>query len=56
MTCPHCTHFRRPGLSAGYCGGREDLPPAYGENHPLKQIPADILAGRKVCETLKGKT
>ena len=47
MTCPHCTHFRRPGLSAGYCGGREDLPPAYGANHPLRQLPADKGASCK---------
>ena len=39
--CPDCQHFARPGLSAGYCGGRDDLPLAYGENHPLRQLPAN---------------
>jgi hypothetical protein len=43
-SCPSCTHFRRPGYSAGYCGSperRADLPPAYGEGHPLRQLPDD---------------
>ena len=39
--CPDCQHLARPGLSAGYCGGRDDLPLAYGENHPLRQLPAN---------------
>ena len=39
--CPDCRHFARPGMSSGYCGGRDDLPRAYGENHPLRRLPAD---------------
>jgi hypothetical protein len=42
--CKVCAHFRRPGLSDGYChwGARPDLPPAYGANHPLRQLPDDM--------------
>ncbi|MBX3678548.1 MAG: hypothetical protein KF710_00040 [Rhodocyclaceae bacterium] len=39
--CWACRHCKRPGLSAGYCGGRDDLPPAYGLYHPLRKLPAD---------------
>jgi hypothetical protein len=40
--CKSCRHRRRPGLSAGYCGGgRDDLPGAYGLHHPLRKLPAD---------------
>lgn len=40
--CSTCRHRKRPGLSAGYCGGgREDLPGAYGEDHPLRRLPDD---------------
>lgn len=39
--CTTCHHWSRPGLSTGYCSGRPDLPPAYGENHPLRRLPAD---------------
>lgn len=39
--CRCCEHYTRPGKSEGYCGGRDDLPPAYGENHPLRRLPAD---------------
>lgn len=39
--CQHCIHSRRPGNSTGYCSGREDLPPAYGASHPLRQYPED---------------
>lgn len=39
--CVECQHFARPGKSDGYCGGRDDLPPAYGANHPLRKLPAD---------------
>ena len=39
--CPGCQHFARPGKSDGYCGGRDDLPFAYGANHPLRRLPAD---------------
>jgi hypothetical protein len=33
--CYGCQHFSRPGLSDGYCGGRADLPHAYGFMHFL---------------------
>jgi hypothetical protein len=39
--CSTCRHRKRPGLSAGYCSGRDDLPGAYGEHHPLRQLPDD---------------
>lgn len=40
--CSTCRHRKRPGLSAGYCGGgRDDLPGAYGLYHPLKKLPDD---------------
>lgn len=34
-SCKRCRHFRRPGLSDGYCTGRNDLPSAYGLLHEL---------------------
>lgn len=39
--CQCCEHYTRPGKSDGYCGGRDDLPLAYGVNHPLRRLPAD---------------
>ena len=40
--CKSCRHLKRPGLSAGYCGGgRDDLLGAYGEHHPLRKLPDD---------------
>jgi hypothetical protein len=39
--CYRCKHFSRPGLSSGYCGGRDDLEPVYGPRHPLREVPAD---------------
>lgn len=39
--CRCCQHFARPGKSEGYCGWRDDLPLAYGVNHPLRRLPAD---------------
>lgn len=43
--CLSCDHFRRPGLSDGFCaGGREDLPPAYTPGHPLRRRPDDAGA------------
>ncbi len=39
--CSTCRHRTRPGLSAGYCSGRDDLAGAYGAHHPLRQLPAD---------------
>ena len=42
IRCKGCAHHRRPGRSdPGYCGGRDDLPLAYGENHSLKKLPRD---------------
>lgn len=40
-SCRTCQHLKRPGLSAGYCGGRSDLPPAYTAGHPLRRLPDD---------------
>jgi len=40
-SCGLCHHFSLQGLSRGYCGGRDDLPHAYGKNHPLRQLPED---------------
>ncbi len=34
-SCRRCRHFRRPGLSDGYCTGRDDLPSVYGFMHEL---------------------
>ncbi|MCD6682094.1 MAG: hypothetical protein LT102_15865 [Burkholderiaceae bacterium] len=34
-SCRRCRHFRRPGLSDGYCTGRDDLPHAHGLLHEL---------------------
>lgn len=42
--CKSCRHCRRPGLSAGYCGERNDLPPAYTDGHPLRLLPDDLGA------------
>lgn len=39
--CQHCKYFARPGMSAGYCSVRNDLPLAFGANHPLRQLPSD---------------
>lgn len=45
--CRTCSNTRRPGTlvkgetEAMYCGRRIDLPPAYGEGHPLRRLPAD---------------
>lgn len=35
QSCRRCAHFRRPGLSGGYCTGRDDLPIVYGFMHAL---------------------
>lgn len=43
--CLTCAHRRRPGLSEGYCAGRDDLTPAYTLGHPLRQCPPDDGAG-----------
>lgn len=42
--CKACAHYARPGMSAGYCATRTDLPAAYGHHHPLRQLPADAGA------------
>ena len=48
LRCWWCAHIRRPGMAdVGYCSVREDLPRAYGPNHPLRQLPAD---GGVSCE------
>lgn len=47
-SCKTCRHLKRPGLSAGYCDGRSDLPPAYGPGHQLRRLPAD---GGATCTT-----
>jgi len=41
MACQCCQHYTRPGKSDGYCGGRDDLAPAYGVNHPLRRLPVN---------------
>lgn len=40
-SCKTCTHAVRPGIGNLYCTGRDDLPRAYGANHPLRQLPPD---------------
>jgi len=51
MRCVSCQPLRKPGrVDVGYCAGREDLPPAYGENHPLHKLPGDKGASCKVWE------
>lgn len=47
-SCRTCQHLKRPGLSAGYCGERDDLPHAYTAGHPLRRLPAD---GGASCTT-----
>ncbi len=39
--CYRCKHFSRPGLLSGYCGGQDDLEPAYGPRHTLRALPAN---------------
>lgn len=42
MNCADCPHLRKPGrVEEGYCSARDDLPPTYGINHPLRKLPAD---------------
>lgn len=50
--CRDCAHFRQPGKSDGYCGGREDLPFAYGPGHPLRLLPKD---GGVSCSEFKAR-
>ena len=42
--CKACAHYAHPGMAAGYCSARTDLPLAYGQNHPLRRLPADAGA------------
>lgn len=39
MDCTTCTNSRRPGGVARYCSARPELPPAYGDGHPLRLLP-----------------
>jgi len=39
-SCATCTNSRKPGASR-YCCARPELTPAYGEWHPLRQLPDD---------------
>lgn len=51
MRCVSCKHLFKPGrVDVGYCGGREDLAPAYGANHPLRKLPSDGGASCKAWE------
>ena len=53
IRCKGCAHHRKPGRSdPGYCGGRDDLPPAYGPGHPLRKLPRD---GGAACQEFKDK-
>ena len=47
-SCRTCRHLKRPGLSDGHCGGRDDLPSAYTAGHPLRRLPDD---GGASCTT-----
>lgn len=38
--CTACANSRKPGASR-YGAARPDLPPAYSEGHPLRQLPDD---------------
>lgn len=40
-SCASCMHLRKPGGVSRYCSARSDLPPAYGEGHPLRLLPDD---------------
>ena len=50
--CRCCQYFARPGKSEGYCSVRDDLPLAYGVNHPLRRLPAD---GGASCKQWKAE-
>lgn len=43
VSCKTCLHCSRPGgwPAPALCGGRTDLPPAFGDNHPLRIQPED---------------
>lgn len=50
--CNLCRHYARPGQSSGYCSARNDLPRAYGINHPLRKLPADAGAACALYEAM----
>ena len=50
--CNLCRHYARPGQSSGYCSARNDLPRAYGINHPLRKLPADAGAPCALYEAM----
>ena len=52
-SCRTCRHLKRPGLSDGHRGGRDDLPHAYTAGHPLRRLPAD---GGASCGTWEALT
>jgi hypothetical protein len=39
-SCATCCNSRQPGASR-YCCARPELPPAYGDRHPLRLLPDD---------------
>ncbi len=54
--CANCQHVRRLGGVVRYCAsGRPDLLPAYGEGHPLRQLPADGGVGCPRWATINGQ-
>lgn len=54
-SCATCAKSRKPGASR-HCCARPELTPAYGEGHPLRQLPDDGGAdcGRWVIRTREG--
>jgi hypothetical protein len=54
-SCKTCRHLRRPGLSDGHCGGRDDLPHAYTAGHPLRRLPDDGGASCTTWELVDSK-
>lgn len=47
QSCADCRHLAtlHGHAKPGYCGGRDDLPHAYSEGHPLRLLPGDGGAG-----------
>lgn len=53
--CRDCRNIRRPGSSRGYCSADIDTPAAYGgDNHPLRQLPADKGASCALFNPIHG--
>jgi hypothetical protein len=50
-SCVICGNSRQPGASR-YCRVRPELPPAYGDRHPLRLLPDD---GGDGCEQWVGR-